>query len=108
MGDEHEESWAEGDKPVFILFGDQSIDNYPFLAQFFRRESHSELAKAFLRQACHALQRQIEKLPADERKIVPPFLTIQQLNERYRASPFKHSGIDAALLTVSQIAHYLE
>ncbi|KAK4122476.1 ketoacyl-synt-domain-containing protein [Parathielavia appendiculata] len=96
------------DEPVFFLFGDQSVDLYPFLAQFFRQERHGELAKAFLRQACHALQRQIEKLPADGRRRLPSFLTIQQLNERYHSSAFKHSAVDAALLTISQIAHYLD
>ncbi|KAK4104197.1 ketoacyl-synt-domain-containing protein [Parathielavia hyrcaniae] len=106
METEHEESWVE--EPVFFLFGDQSVDLYPFLAQFFRQERHGELAKAFLRQACYALQRQIQKLPADERGRLPSFLTIRQLNERYYNSKFKHSGVDAALLTTSQIAHYLD
>ncbi|KAK4152557.1 conidial yellow pigment biosynthesis polyketide synthase [Chaetomidium leptoderma] len=106
MGAELDDSWA--DRPAFLLFGDQSLDSHGFLAQFFRQDKQGELAKVFVRQACHALRGLVEKLPAVERTRLPEFRTLQQLNERYHNSALKHAGIDAALLSVSQLAHYLD
>lgn len=99
---------AGTEQPAFLLFGDQSLDCHGFLAAFFRQEEQGELAKVFLRQSCHALKGLVEALPAAERSRLPIFLNLQQLNERYHSSKLKHAGIDAALLTISQLAHYLE
>jgi 2-phospho-L-lactate guanylyltransferase (CobY/MobA/RfbA family) len=99
-------TWAE--RPAFLLFGDQSLDSHGFLANFFRQGSQGELAKAFLRQVTHALTALIEKLPVVERTALPNFRSLQHLNERYHNTALKHAGIDAALLTISQIVHYLE
>lgn len=101
-----DESWAE--RPAFLLFGDQSLDSHGFLAQFYRQSKHGELARVFLQQANYALVGVVEKLPAFERATLPDFRTLRQLNERYHNAALKHSGVDAALLTISQIAHYLE
>jgi hypothetical protein len=106
MGTESEDSWAT--RPAFLLFGDQSLDSHVFLARFFRQEEKGELAKAFLRQAYHDLKTLVEDLPAVDRSKLPEFRSFQQLNERYQAWDLKHSGVDAALLTISQLAHYLE
>jgi PIN domain nuclease of toxin-antitoxin system len=106
MGSIQDDRWAE--RPAYLLLGDQSLDTHAFLAQLFRQEKHGELTKAFLRQAGHALSWEIERLPKLERAKLPVFRTLQQLNERYQSADFKHAGIDAALLTVSQLAHYLE
>ncbi|KAL1839340.1 hypothetical protein VTJ49DRAFT_1636 [Mycothermus thermophilus] len=105
MGSVSEATGAE--RPAFLLFGDQSLDCHSFLAAFFRQEDQGELAKVFLRQACHALKGLVEGLPAAERSKLPVFSTLQQLNERYHNSKLKHVGLDAALLTISQLAHYL-
>ncbi|KAL2115614.1 hypothetical protein VTJ04DRAFT_9869 [Mycothermus thermophilus] len=99
---------AGTEQPAFLLFGDQSLDCHGFLAAFFRQEEQGELAKVFLRQSCHALKGLVEALPAAERSRLPIFLNLQQLNERYHSSKLKHAGIDAALLTISQLAHYLD
>ncbi|KAK4235039.1 conidial yellow pigment biosynthesis polyketide synthase [Achaetomium macrosporum] len=106
MGAIQDDSWA--DRPAYLLLGDQSLDTHGFLAQFFRQEKHGELAKAFLRQAGHALLWEIERLPKLERRELPVFRTLQQLNERYHSAEFKHAGVDAALLTISQLAHFLD
>ncbi|KAH6649728.1 polyketide synthase [Chaetomium tenue] len=101
-----DESWAE--RPAFLLFGDQSLDSHGFFAQFYRQPKHGELARVFLQQANHALLGVVEKLPVLERATLPNFRTLRQLNEQYHNTELKHSGIDAALLTISQIAHYLD
>ncbi|KAH6844969.1 polyketide synthase [Chaetomium sp. MPI-CAGE-AT-0009] len=101
-----DESWAE--RPAFLLFGDQSLDSHSFLAHFYRQSEHGELARVFLQQANHALKGAVQKLPALERTTIPEFRTLRQLNEQYHNAALKHAGIDAALLTISQIAHYLD
>ncbi|KAK3903957.1 conidial yellow pigment biosynthesis polyketide synthase [Staphylotrichum tortipilum] len=106
MGVELNDSWA--DRPAFLLFGDQSLDCYSFLADIFRQDTQGELTKAFLRQVCHALKRAVDSLPAVERGMIPEFRTLQQLNERYRGASLRHAGIDAALLSISQLAHYID
>lgn len=106
MGVELNDSWA--DRQAFLLFGDQSLDCYSFLADLFRQDTQGELSRAFLRQVCHALKQAIDILPAVERAMIPEFRTLQQLNQRYRSASLRHAGIDAALLSISQLAHYLE
>jgi len=93
---------------AFLLFGDQSLDTYGFLAGFYRQAAQGLLAKAFLDQAGHALRREIDGLGSLERAKLPAFRTLQQLNERYRSSGRKHPGIDGALLSICQLAHYIE
>ena len=106
MGAMLDDGWVN--RPAFLLFGDQSLDSHGFLAELFRQDRQGELAKAFLRQATHVLKTLVEKLPILERTRLPEFRTLQQLNERYRSCKYRHSGVDAALLSISQLAHYLE
>ncbi len=96
------------DKLAFLLFGDQSLDTYGFLAGFYRQGEQSILAKAFLHQAGESLRREIETFGRLERSKLPIFKTLRQLNEKYHAQALKHSGLDAALLCICQLAHYIE
>lgn len=92
----------------FLLFGDQSLNTYPFLADFYRNGNPSILARTFLEQAGHALREEIDSLGKLERPKFPVFLTLQQLNEKYQAQERRHPGLDSALLCIAQIAHYIE
>jgi hypothetical protein len=96
------------DQMAFLLFGDQSLDTHSFLADFCRQGNPSVLSKAFLYQAGEALREEIEQLPRLERKKIPVFRTLQQLNEKYHAQSIKYPGIDSALLCIAQLAHYIE
>ncbi len=96
------------DKLAFLLFGDQSLDTYGFLAGFYRQGDQSILSKAFLDQASEFLRREIESLNRLERSKLPAFQSLQQLNEKYHAQTVKHPGLDAALLAICQLAHYIE
>lgn len=93
---------------AFLLFGDQSLDTHGFLADFYRRGNPSVLSKEFLRLAGDALRDEIERLPRGERRRIPVFRTLQQLNERYHAQSVKFPGIDSALLCITQLAHYID
>ncbi|KAK7739171.1 Type I Iterative PKS [Cytospora paraplurivora] len=96
------------DKLAFFLFGDQSTGTHDFLADFFRQSERGILANAFLKQVDRALRKEIEELPRVERSKLPKFLSLQHLNERYHAQGLKHSGLDGALLCISQLAHYID
>ncbi|KAI1389461.1 polyketide synthase [Hypoxylon trugodes] len=96
------------DQMAFLLFGDQSLDTHGFLADFYRRGNPSILSKEFLRLAGDALRDEIDRLPRGERRFIPIFRTLQQLNERYHAQTIKFPGIDSALLCVAQLAHYID
>ncbi|KAI5857308.1 polyketide synthase [Durotheca rogersii] len=96
------------DQMAFLLFGDQSLDTYGFLADFYRRGSPSILSREFLRQAGDALKNEIDQLPRGERQRIPIFRTLQQLNERYHTQGAKFPGIDSALLCIAQLAHYID
>ncbi|KAL8327543.1 hypothetical protein RB597_003732 [Gaeumannomyces tritici] len=93
---------------VFLLFGDQSLDTHGFLADFYRREDQGILAKAFLDQAGEALRSEVDRLPRLERSKLPIFRNLRQLNERYHSQVLKHSGIDSALLAISQLVDYID
>jgi hypothetical protein len=93
---------------AFLLFGDQSLETHGFLAEFFRQENKGLLATAFLEQVCHALRKEVDELHRLERSRIPAFRTLQQLNERYHGQKIRHAGIDGALLSITQIAHYIE
>lgn len=96
------------DQMAFLLFGDQSLDTHGFLADFYRRGNPSVLSKEFLRLAGDALRDEIDSLPREERRKIPIFRSLQQLNERYHSRKLKFPGIDSALLCVAQLAHYIE
>ncbi|KAI1875243.1 hypothetical protein JX265_004301 [Neoarthrinium moseri] len=96
------------DQMAFLLFGDQSLDTHGFLADFFRLGNPSVLSKAFLQHAGDALRGEIDQLPRLERKKIPIFRTLQQLNERYHSQAIKSPGIDSALLCIAQLAHYID
>ena len=93
---------------AFLLFGDQSLDTYGFLAYFHREGSPSVLSREFLRLAGEALKCEVDKLSRSQRQMIPVFRTLQQLNERYHAQGVKYPAIDSALLFVAQLAHDIE
>ncbi|KAH8671177.1 polyketide synthase [Xylariales sp. PMI_506] len=96
------------DLMAFLLFGDQSLETYGFLADFCRVGNPGLLSRTFIDLVGEALRREIDQLPPLERSVIPRFSTLQQLNERYHAQSIKHPGIDSALLCISQLAHYLD
>ncbi|KAI2624897.1 polyketide synthase [Hypoxylon sp. NC1633] len=96
------------DQMAFHLFGDQSLDTHGFLADFYRRGNPSVLSREFLRLAGDALRDEIDRLPREERRKIPVFRTLQQLNERYHSQQIKFPGIDSALLCITQLAHYID
>ncbi|KAH8678863.1 polyketide synthase 1 [Tricladium varicosporioides] len=95
-------------KMAFLLFGDQSLDTHGFIDNFCRHVTPSILSKAFLDQVSSALCHEVDCLSNLERNRIPSFASIEELNERYHDRGVKHSGIEGALLCISQVVHYLD
>ncbi|KAI2640016.1 polyketide synthase [Xylaria nigripes] len=96
------------DQTSFLLFGDQSLETYSFLANFLRQGKPSVYARMFLERATECLRNEVDRLPRVERLKVPIFYTLPQLNEKYHRQPIKCPGIDSALLCMVQLAHYID
>lgn len=96
------------DQVEFILFGDQSQDTHAFLADFYCHGHRSTLSRSFLEQVSTALVQEIDSLPSVQRRKLPVFSNIEELNERYHVESTRNCAIDSALLCISQLAHYLE
>ncbi|KAI1438414.1 polyketide synthase [Xylaria sp. CBS 124048] len=96
------------DQMSYLLFGDQSLDTYAFLAEFYRQGNPSVLAQRFLTSVGDELRNEIDRLPRVERGRIPIFQKLQQLNERYHRQSIKFPGIDSALLCIVQLAHYID
>lgn len=93
---------------AFLLFGDQSPDTYTFLNDFCRRGSPSVLAISFLEKVGTALRREVIELSSLDRRRIPSFSSVQQLNDEYNKLPLKHCGVDSALLCITQLVNYIE
>ncbi|KAG9246027.1 BcPKS12, polyketide synthase [Calycina marina] len=92
----------------FFLLGDQSLSVYETIVDFFRRQSYGVLSKSFLERATAALQDEVDRLPIVDRRRIPSFANLQQLNERYYQQQQKTSALDGALLCIAQLALYIE
>jgi Starter unit:ACP transacylase in aflatoxin biosynthesis len=97
------------DKMAFLLFGDQSLDVYAFLADFCGGPKiPSVLARSFLEQVGTALKKEVDQLSCIERQRVPRFASVKELNENYNNHEVKNSAVDSALLCITQLAHYIK
>lgn len=96
------------DRMAFLLFGGQAAETHGFLAGLCREGNLSILSKAFLERASNALRQEVDGLGKLEKAHIPTFRTLYQLNDKYHSQKLKHAGIDAALLCMTQLAHYIE
>jgi hypothetical protein len=92
----------------FLLFGDQSHSTHEALVDLYTRGHRGTLSASFLEKASAALRREIDNLPGVQRRRLPKFSTIKELNERYHVDGRKDCAVDGALLCISQLAHYIE
>lgn len=96
------------DKMAFLIFGEQSSGTHEFLADFLRHGNPSTLTISFLEQVGAALRVEVDQMSSVEREKIPPFSNIKDLSEGYQLRKLKHSAVDAVLLFVAQLAHYIE
>ncbi|RMZ77257.1 hypothetical protein DV738_g4532, partial [Chaetothyriales sp. CBS 135597] len=87
------------------VFGDQTADCRPFFAKVFTRKD-DVLLQAFLERAAQAIRVE-NKSRSHPSTAVPPFLTIQELANRYYAQEAKDAAVESALVCVSQLSHFI-
>ena len=107
MSDQLPPSAAQGELRV-LLFGDQSLDNRPYLRTQLLAGRTNPLLCLFLTRASNALKQEVNELSPLERKHIPQFSSIDELADRNDPQSKTHAGIDSALLCISQLAHYFE
>jgi hypothetical protein len=96
------------DQMSFLVFGDQSLNIHECLVDFLSRGDHGILSKSFLERTNSALQEEVDRLSNIDRRRIPTFNSIQQLNERYHVQAQKNAALDSALLCIAQLALYIE
>lgn len=90
---------------TFVL-GDQTASQISFLRQLVTRKDNT-LLTSFLERSSIALREEVSRLPKTQRDEIPNFLTLNHLTEAYSDKGVKVPQIESALLTVSQLAHFI-
>lgn len=96
------------DQMALLLFGDQSLIIHDCLVDFFTGPNRGILCQSFLERTVSALQDELGRLSNVDRRRIPTFTSIQELNERYHAGTAKNAGLESALLCITQLALYLQ
>ena len=91
-----------------LLFGDQALDPHSYIRTQLLAGRTNPLLSLFLQRASVALKREIAQLSPLEQKYIPSFSTIEELVDRAHSTQSYHTGIESALLCISQLAHYIE
>ena len=90
-----------------LVFGDQTVDTFPFLREILFRAKSSALCSSFLRKVNAILREEVSQLPYEARQSIPSFSDVRELHDRYHNSKVANTGVDSALLCISQLAHYI-
>jgi Starter unit:ACP transacylase in aflatoxin biosynthesis len=87
------------------VFGDQTADCRSFFTKVFTRKD-DVLLQSFLERAGDVLRIE-NKNRTHPSSAVPPFLTIQELVDRYFRQEAKDPAVESALFCISQFAHFI-
>ena len=88
-----------------LLFGDQTADQYHILHKAVHRKN--AVLTTFLERVSVALREEIRRVPRSRRELFPDFLNVNNLIEHYYEQGLKIPELESALVTVSQLAHYI-
>ena len=89
-----------------ILLGDQTAEQYPLLRKIVLRKDNALIIN-FLERCSVVLRHEVQSLPRRQRDMVPDFLSVTELIEAYRQAGHRVLPIETALLTISQLGHYI-
>lgn len=90
-----------------ILFGDQALINRSHIQKQVLASREDPFLCLFFQRCSDALIHEIAQLSPLERKDIPDFISIAELNDRTNSDEI-HGGVQNALLCISQLAHYIE
>ncbi|KAK5113527.1 polyketide synthase [Meristemomyces frigidus] len=89
-----------------LLFGDQTAEQYALLHRLILRKENG-LLRSFIERCSVALRDETRKLPRSQRNVIPDFLTLNDLVEAYYQKGLKVPMLESALVTITQLGHYL-
>lgn len=90
-----------------LLFGDGALVSRAHIQAQVLQSRGNPFLSLFLQRVSDALRHEIAFLSALERSSIPAFNSIDELNDRTKVGR-THTGVQHALLCVSQLAHYIE
>lgn len=90
-----------------FLFGNQALVNRTQVQQQLVDSRSNSFLSLLLQRCSDALRQEVSQLSPLERKSIPAFNTIDELNDRAGNSD-AHEGVQNALLCISQLAHYTQ
>ena len=88
-----------------LLFGDQTADQYQVLHKAVHQKS--AVLTTFLERVAVALREESSRLPWSRRRVIPDFLRVNDLIQEYCQRGYKVAELESALVTVSQLSHYI-
>lgn len=86
-----------------LFFGDQTVEALSTLKQLNRQSKNSPSLQTFFRETTHALQSQVAKLYASERRRFRSFDSILGLAEAHAQSGINDVVVSTILLCVAQL-----
>ena len=90
-----------------FLFGNQALVNRAQIQQQLVEGRGNPFLSLLLQRCADALRHEVSQLSPLERNAIPPFNTIDELNDRAGNSDV-HEGVQNALLCISQLAQYVQ
>ena len=90
-----------------LLFGDQALVNRSHIQKQLLESRTNPFLSLLFQRSSDALRNEVARLSPSERRVIPAFTTIDELNDRTETAE-AHEGVQSALLCISQIAHYIE
>ncbi len=90
-----------------LLFGDQALVNRAHIQKQIVESREDPFLSLFIQRSSDALRHEIAQLSPLERRKIPDFTNIAELNDRTSFDE-THEGVQNALLCISQLAHYIQ
>ena len=90
-----------------FLFGNQALVNRAQIQQQLVASRGNPFLNLLLQRCSDALRHQVSQLSPLERKGIPAFNTIDELNDR-AGDHDAHEGVQSALLCISQLVQYTQ
>lgn len=90
-----------------LLFGDQALVDRVHIQKQILESRGDPILSLFFQRTSDALRHEIAQLSSLERKTIPNFTSIAELNDQ-ALSDETHEGVQNALLCISQLTHYIE
>jgi hypothetical protein len=91
----------------FLVFGDQTADQYVLLREICRQHSNPILV-AFLKRSAAVIRDETRRLEPKSRAAIPSFATVSQLVDTYCERRVKVPELESCLVNIAQLGHFFK